>query len=647
MRYMTPLISGALASVLMLGAAQAADIEINEIAWMGTTGSFNDEWIELRNTTGASISLAGWTLNAADGTPSINLSGSIPANGFFLLERTDDSSVPGIAADLIYSGALENGGETLELRDSGGALVDSVSGWSAGDNSTKATMERTSSGWQTATASYDVGFGTPNASNTGQSGGSGGTGTTQFLNQVSNDPGAINVYFNKNALTDYAQSGNAANHQINLEERFISRLSGAQSTIDLAIYDFTLNDIADALIERAAAGVTIRVLADAKAPDPADTSRVERYEDMRMVLERLIRGADMTPGTADDIVLFSDSLIFAVEDATRRTAAGLPASPDDLAWFTGSVGNDAEAGYLVAEGELKSAPDAYYSESPQMHNKYAVIDDQWVWTGSWNFTPTGLYGSLENKAAGLLEGNSQHAIEISDASLADAFTIEFNEMWGGAGLTPDPAASNFHGRKSDNTPHVFSIGGRSVELYFSPGDDAVGQVTSLVETEADISAYFTIFAWSDQALVNALKVKWEGSDQDLVGTLTGFDVQGVFDSSFWNQWWSASIEMTGRTASMESQNNPNIRWANPAPVLIDNEDRKLHSKTMLFDACTLSDPSVVVGSTNWSTNGNDVNDENLLIIRDSRIVNQFVQEYYARYQAAGGAIPDLASFSCP
>jgi hypothetical protein len=47
------------------------DVVFSEIAWMGTTTSSNDEWIELYNNTDGAIDLTGWTLNAADGTPSI------------------------------------------------------------------------------------------------------------------------------------------------------------------------------------------------------------------------------------------------------------------------------------------------------------------------------------------------------------------------------------------------------------------------------------------------------------------------------------------------------------------------------------------------------------------------------------------------
>ncbi|WP_245947331.1 phospholipase D-like domain-containing protein [Bacillus taeanensis] len=205
-------------------------------------------------------------------------------------------------------------------------------------------------------------------------------------------------------------------------------------------------------------------------------------------------------------------------------------------------------------------------------------------------------------------------------------------------MTPDKITSNFSTRKVDNTTHSININGTPVEIYFSSGDNAVGHLTELVKNEADINTYFSIFAWSDQALVDELKYKWEGSYNDLEGTLTGFDVKGVFDLSFWNQWWSASIEMRGETTSQTSTNNPNIRWANPAPVYVAQESRKLHSKTMLIDADTSSDPTVIVGSTNWSTNCNDINDENMLFIHDADITNQFVQEFNARYIQAGGTV---------
>ena len=164
-------------------AASPGDVVLNEIAWMGTTNSPNDEWIELYNNTDTEISLSGWVLKSTDGTPTINISlengvsDSIPPKGFFLLERTDDTSVPDQQADQIYTGALNNStGEHLELLDVQGNPIDNVNAWGkvlwegfGGDKDTKRTMERKnpklagadSASWET---SIDPG-GTPKAQN--------------------------------------------------------------------------------------------------------------------------------------------------------------------------------------------------------------------------------------------------------------------------------------------------------------------------------------------------------------------------------------------------------------------------------------------------------------------------------------------------
>ncbi|HLC77259.1 MAG TPA: lamin tail domain-containing protein [archaeon] len=134
-----------------------AQMYTSEIAWMGTEESAANEWIELKNMSSSDIHLDGWTLRAEDGTPDIRLSGTIRGGGYFLLERTDDSTVLSMTADQVYAGALSNSGEQLELKDSSGVLVNSVrakSGWPAGDNMTKNTMQwsgsQSSGGWITA-----------------------------------------------------------------------------------------------------------------------------------------------------------------------------------------------------------------------------------------------------------------------------------------------------------------------------------------------------------------------------------------------------------------------------------------------------------------------------------------------------------------
>ena len=131
---------------------------INEVAWMGSvvggSPNANAEWIELKNTGSNSIDLSDWTLKAIDGAPDISVSPdecqstTVQPNGFFLLVRTNDS-VLGVSADCVYTGSLGNAGELLELRSASGSLIDSVNagdGWPSGDNATKDTMQRTSTG---------------------------------------------------------------------------------------------------------------------------------------------------------------------------------------------------------------------------------------------------------------------------------------------------------------------------------------------------------------------------------------------------------------------------------------------------------------------------------------------------------------------
>ncbi|MFW6421988.1 MAG: PQQ-binding-like beta-propeller repeat protein, partial [Candidatus Bipolaricaulota bacterium] len=131
--------------------ARDPQVIISEVAWMGTEASYTEEWIELYNRSDQPIDITDWQLVAKSGTPSITLQGTIPASGYFLLERTSDETIPSLPADQIYSGSLANDGEVLQLINSGGETVDQNSltdgGWPAGSNPSEepedwGTMER-------------------------------------------------------------------------------------------------------------------------------------------------------------------------------------------------------------------------------------------------------------------------------------------------------------------------------------------------------------------------------------------------------------------------------------------------------------------------------------------------------------------------
>ncbi len=231
--------------------AEEKSVLINEITWMGTMDSANKEWIELYNNSSQSIDFAGWSLQARDGQPIIYLEGEVAPNSYFLLERTNDDTVLGKIAKQIYTGALGNTGEYLELFDKNENRVDFVDmsgGWSYGDNVTKQTMERVDEhSWQT---SENVG-GSPGEKNIlvidefldetifeeeleevidSQRSSSGGTNNVNYsysdilINEIYSAPVA--------SETEWVEFYNTKNTSINLDDWYVVEGSGSKTILN-------------------------------------------------------------------------------------------------------------------------------------------------------------------------------------------------------------------------------------------------------------------------------------------------------------------------------------------------------------------------------------------------------------------------------
>jgi len=142
---MTMALHGATLQLPVAMAAGAGNVVINEIAWMGSVDSTNDEWIELHNTTSGDIDLTDWTIDDDNGSAIYQItSGIIPAGGYFLIEDSEAST--SIAANAVIAISLGNTGDSLILKDETGTTIDAVNSsggmWAAGDNTNKTSMER-------------------------------------------------------------------------------------------------------------------------------------------------------------------------------------------------------------------------------------------------------------------------------------------------------------------------------------------------------------------------------------------------------------------------------------------------------------------------------------------------------------------------
>jgi hypothetical protein len=134
-------------------------VVINEIGWMGTKAKSSDEWIELYNTSSTDIDLHGWTLTWSHSSTtsktisfatSTSATTTIPGQGYYLIERTDDNAISNVQAGWYgsFGSGLNNQGEEMILRNANSELIDQLdfsSAWPAGIASpTYISMERIS-----------------------------------------------------------------------------------------------------------------------------------------------------------------------------------------------------------------------------------------------------------------------------------------------------------------------------------------------------------------------------------------------------------------------------------------------------------------------------------------------------------------------
>ena len=225
-----------------------------------------------------------------------------------------------------------------------------------------------------------------------------------------------------------------------------------------------------------------------------------------------------------------------------------------------------------------------------MHNKFIIVDansvnNSWVMGGSTNWTdPSNLLNDYNN------------IIFIQDQAIAKAYTLEFEEMWGGV----------FGTHKLDNTPHKFNLNGVNVEVYFSPSDRTTSKILDLIKT-ANQSVEFGLLSFTRDDLGDAI------IDQDIQ---FGVTVRGIIESK----------------NSSNGGEYDNLVAANVNVRSHEGVTHQFHHKYLIVDAnLTTSNPAVLTGSHNWSNNAENNSDENTIIIYDHTISNIYLQEFEERW----------------
>jgi phosphatidylserine/phosphatidylglycerophosphate/cardiolipin synthase-like enzyme len=211
-----------------------------------------------------------------------------------------------------------------------------------------------------------------------------------------------------------------------------------------------------------------------------------------------------------------------------------------------------------------------------MHDKFIIIDRSEVWMGSMNFTDSGAY-----------EDNN-HMFRIRSTKMAENYIKEFEEMFDDDMFGPDAVT---------RTPHpTLTIDEVRVDTYFSPDDRVLSALVPLLDS-AEESIYFLAFSFTSNELGLVVRQKAEA----------GLTIRGVMDD--------------GQIRSNQGTEFDPFRQAG-LEVLIDGIDGQMHHKVFIID-----EKIVVLGSYNFSKAAEERNDENLLIVYDAEIAEQFLQEF--------------------
>ncbi len=295
-----------------------------------------------------------------------------------------------------------------------------------------------------------------------------------------------------------------------------------------------------------------------------------------------------------DIAVYNTSSTAIVNAANAARDRGL-----QVRWITeGATSNSALS-------NLHPAIAVLYRENSSgsgMHNKFIVIDADegpaaHVLTGSANFTSQSF------------NADANDLLIIRDMALARCYRREFEEMWGSAGALPNAANSKFGADKSDNTPHLFNVGGTLVQSWFSPTDGTTERIAGALHS-SDQHIEFALFAFTNGTLADALIERQ---------AQPGVNVRGIIEEDDMVTWLYDALLEGG--VDVKPDGAPNF----------------LHHKYAIVDRhAPGSDPQVITGSHNWSFNAENHNDENTLIIHSAELADHFYQEWHARWITAVG-----------
>ena len=250
------------------------------------------------------------------------------------------------------------------------------------------------------------------------------------------------------------------------------------------------------------------------------------------------------------------------------------------------------------------------------HNKFLVLCDAQakphsVWTGSTNWTPTGLCTQINN------------ALHILDTPLAHHYLDQWARLRDAGNGFPDTLVT------SNDTSSSFDVGQTKATVWFSRTHkekdmDALREVVA----NAKEGILFLMFMPGAPGVLASVRQRMAEPNSNLY-------IQGVV-STLPTASDETRVSIQTISPSQEKVPNLNLQVVQPQGIahpfagwaatvtrgdfLSDIGQAIVHSKVLVVDPFT--DPVVVTGSHNFSINASQKNDENFVIVRGNALLAQ-------------------------
>lgn len=347
------------------------------------------------------------------------------------------------------------------------------------------------------------------------------------------------------------------------------------------------------LIERSEATIDFAIYGLRGQPDILDAlvRAKERGVTIRGIVDRTVDGKNYYSDT-EALVKAIGAVHDDLQTDLRSQAKVKPYDPSkSTCWMTPETGYEGPkqcVGYDLGDRcilAVHASHEPLTFQGDIMHNKFFVVDGTYVWMGSTN---------VSDSCSG---GYNSNLVSVLNSPLvARWYSQEFEQMWEG----------NHHKEKVSYRPMEAQLTKDiAVEVYFSPQDDpmdaAVRPLLQGAKERIDVAIFF---------------LTHKGIVADLIAAhRRGVKIRVVLDA----------------TAAGNGYTKHELVRAAGIPLKIENWGGKMHAKAAAIDG-----QHVIMGSMNWTSAGENGNDENTIVLHSRAHAEQF----HTFYEDLWKSIPD-------